>query len=304
MFGIDATKLLLLFIIFISIQAVNVEGNNRTFIGNAYVITMHDKIPWKTSRSALAIGFNPIRFEAITPDPKVFKNRSDMLDQCIPEINMTWIRAMLSDGEIALICSHRRVLEKIANDANLKPNGWSLILEDDATLNPNVKNPKALVAQVFNFVSLLINSDGFVYLGLKVSPSHPKACNNYLWRRYKVDLGADCHGHGTHAYAVTKMTATSLFKKVYSPFVLGLGDHRPQIDQMFNRYYGNREKNKAYGHNFFIAPLTDTPESHKGSWEDHKGLLFQGGLDAVSYKKGTHLREGNGTDWEGLGNIL
>jgi GR25 family glycosyltransferase involved in LPS biosynthesis len=259
----------------------------REYVGDAYIITMHEETPKEPVEAALSCGFKPIKFKAITPDPTMFKDRYDMFNKCLPEIaeGRTYIRSKLSTGELALICSHRRAMETFVNDTTKGKNDWLLILEDDATLNPNVEYPKAVVKNVLHFLDSLKNTDGFVYFGLKV-PTGVASCKQHLLKKYKVDVGADCHGCGTHAYAVTKKAASTLFQKVYSDAILDMGDSKPQIDQMYNRYFRTR---RGDDHNFFITPFAYTPESRKGT-ENYMGLLYQGGIDRTSLKFGTHLK--------------
>jgi GR25 family glycosyltransferase involved in LPS biosynthesis len=46
----------------------------------------------------------------------------------------------LSLGELALICSHRKVMERIVNDTSIGESDFSLILEDDAKLHYKVRD--------------------------------------------------------------------------------------------------------------------------------------------------------------------
>ena len=84
------------------------------------------------------------------------------------------------------------------------------------------------------------NSYGFIYLGLKKSRRYLGCRNMNITMDVNITtpvsgghmIAADCGGHGTHAYAVTKHRASSLWKDIYRKSIVLSGNKQPQIDQV------------------------------------------------------------------------
>ena len=126
------------------------KNKNVTF-GNAYIITTNTHIPPAAKEAAIQCGFRPILFPAIQPILSVFRDVDSMYQSCLPGIFssnstskgrtaalLSYAKRALTLGEVALICSHSRVMQIIAEDGSRKNSDYSLILEDDAKLHPRI----------------------------------------------------------------------------------------------------------------------------------------------------------------------
>ena len=184
-----------------------------------------------------------------------------MFELCLPEIanplksNSTRQQTMhllmhaknsLTLGELALVCSHRRVLETIVNDSSIKEEDFSLVLEDDAKLHPKAVEPHCLVKRAIT-MSRESNGYGFIYFGFKASRGSYFGCRSKPPEDTDQRIAADCNGHGTHAYAITKRRARTFLSEVYrlSNIKSSGGVDFLQIDQVFNRHFKAKYNRKC-----------------------------------------------------------
>jgi GR25 family glycosyltransferase involved in LPS biosynthesis len=219
--------------------------NLRSIHGKSYIITTKNEIPNDAFVAATKVGFEPILFPATQPLEREFKSVKAMYQKCLPELSGLQTKKRLSLGELALICSHRRVLETIVQDTSVGENDWSLVLEDDVKLHPKAWNvSESLVQEVLSMADSSVNeSYGFIYFGLKINRRQRTGERNCL-RLNATDSGLiarDCSGHGTHAFAITKRRARSFIKEVYSADNILRGNQQLQIDQVFSRHFINMD---------------------------------------------------------------
>lgn len=117
----------------------------------------------------------------------------------------------ISLAEISLICAHRKALALIANDPDTRDSDWSLILEDDATLNPDAAIEARALSEAATGATNPIRGHpqaGFLYYGF--------CSGKCLNVSQSGTFGSNCYGYCTHAYAVTKHSAARIFDQMYS----------------------------------------------------------------------------------------
>jgi hypothetical protein len=201
--------------------------------------------------------------EAVQPNTTQFSNYSAFVDFCFGGENVTK-PAEMSGGEIALVGSHRVALQRIANDPDLRDNDWSVILESDARLHPNATSKaRALVETAINDHNQNTSGYGFMYLGA-CAPT----CTRIIG-----SVGHNCHGHCTHALAVTKERAKTFFRELYcmkgpedAPCGWMCGKKHCVIDGMMNQFFSQQKSPSIslVGYNF------KSPCAHQ-----HLGLMYQ-----------------------------
>jgi len=138
------------------------------FLGKAYVITTKQTIPPQVRDVALRLGFQPIHLAAVLPYQQLYPTKQSFCQSCfftsppggtVPESELTM-------GQLSLTCSTKKVMEIIAADVELENDDWSLILEDDVRLHPNVSAPRLEVSEGMRIYREENQSYGFIYLGL------------------------------------------------------------------------------------------------------------------------------------------
>lgn len=154
------------------------------------------------------------------------------------------------------------------------------------------------------------NGYGFIYLGLKVSRGAYLGCRSKASALSDQWIVSDCNGHGTHAYAITKLRAKTFLSEVYRAGNILPEGSLLQIDQVFNRHFKSLYGRKCYSNstaalrnsstahrwctpNYGIGYNLISPETPR-SGPIHKGLIYQFNMSRASRgSAGTSLKSKN-----------
>ena len=263
------------------------RGNEEenSFIGKAYIISTKLQVPQYTLDAAVACGFQPQILPAVLPFGEQFENsREKLYRYCFETIGKPFLpyeksfyASRVTLAEISLVCSHRLAMQLIAEDQTMMDSDWALVMEDDAKLLPTATRK---LAQLYTMEAMKYShwegsDEGFLYLGI-CAP----ICKQELpvFAKDPFTLGKSCYGFCTHAYAITKYTAKSLFSNLYT--WLYLKGNWLQSDQAMRYYFlANSQQNKlptahVVGLNFI------SPEETL-----HRGLVYQANRTVDIYTK-------------------
>jgi GR25 family glycosyltransferase involved in LPS biosynthesis len=247
-------------------------------LGKAYIISNNRTHLEEAFKVALNCGFSPVKFEAIKPTADRFQSLDQMTDFCFQGTGLSFLKSGLSAGEVALVCSHRMIYDFIVEDNNIGENDWVMILEEDARIHPDAKNPSSMIETAISRNDDA-NGYGFIYLGLCA----PKCRDKFLG----AIVGNSCVGYCTHAYALTKRRARTFFEELYCSdggLKISCGSLCSktkwcQTDQSFKQHFS--QNNKAY----LVAPHLKSPDNPK-----HSGLLYQCCRSDLVKHSGTSLK--------------
>jgi hypothetical protein len=138
----------------------------KIFFGKAYVISTLPIASKNAYAAALACGFYPSTISAIQPIGKLYNHSLELFYQkCFSQYDLPFNESKafgLTTGEMALICSHRKVYDLISNDPSTSGDDWSLVLEDDAGLNPFF-NSSEFNSKIFMSLTNLSKLNGASY---------------------------------------------------------------------------------------------------------------------------------------------
>jgi hypothetical protein len=253
--------------------------------GKAYIISTKIEVPQYTLDAAIACGFQPQILPAVLPFEEQFKkSRENMFRYCFETVGKAFLpyeksfyASRVTLAEISLVCSHRLAMRLIAQDQSMSNSDWALIMEDDAKLVPTVsrKLARLFTIEAMKYSHWESSDEGVLYLGI----CHPR-CKQELsvFANEPFTIGKSCAGHCTHAYAITKQTAKSLFANMYTWLYLKGG--WLQSDQAMRHYFMANSQQNSYplahvvGHNFI------SPEE-----SGHRGLMYQANRTFDIYSK-------------------
>jgi len=100
-----------------------------------------------------------------------------------------------------------------------------------------------------------------------------------------IKLGVNCYGYCTHAYAITKKTASVFLSELYDKNFVSRKKARSQIDQAllyFTRTHWKAYKSKL--HSIVVGVNLVSPD-----FEEHNGLMYQCNRTKRAIEKGTSL---------------
>lgn len=183
------------------------------WFGKSYILTTEPRISEDSVLAARACGFDPYLLPVEMPWNHVHGSTESYINYCLSTPtgsathtqNIQFMKSTnMTLGEISQICSHRKALQKIVSDEFLSEEDWTLILEDGAKLHPAATNARELISEAI--VTQRLNyAYGFIYLGT----CHPSCLT------IKEKYARDCYGNCTHAYAITKSRAQTLYEELY-----------------------------------------------------------------------------------------
>jgi hypothetical protein len=153
--------------------------------GNAYVISFSGNICALTNYVS-SIGYHAIPMRAFSPPANYAYD--DMLYFCLG-YELKPSAHNLSINQLSRICSHRGVWDIISSDPGMKPDDWSLILEEDVAIQKTSTSSRELVHSALSLPANI--QKGFVYLGI---------CKDNM-----------C----SHAYAITKAFASKMHSALF-----------------------------------------------------------------------------------------
>ena len=244
----------------------------------AFIITTKTVLPNDIINSVVSLGFIPKIFPAIQPFHDLYSDKSALYYGCFNNVSKlekydnTKFHS-LTTLELSLVCSHYRAMQQFASDSEIQDNDWAIIMEDDAILVPSVNSSsaKSYFLAAINKSNEINGQEGFIYLGLCM----PK-CRSHETTTY---LGIDCYGYCTHAYALKKFTAKSIFFKFYNKQIITTSSL--QTDQVFYNYFKNVPVQQRI-QSFLVGEGIVSPDNN-----GHFGIFFQ--CNRTSPKKGTSL---------------
>mmetsp|Transcript_25318 Transcript_25318/g.34824 ORF Transcript_25318/g.34824 Transcript_25318/m.34824 type:complete len:1153 (-) Transcript_25318:1701-5159(-) len=261
------------------------------WLGKAYVISNKLYLPDAVISAAQACGFSPEILPALLPYAEVYRsNPEDMYKKCIRSTypyKQSNIR-LLSVAELSLICSHLAAYQAIASDPTIYESDWSLIMEDDAVLHPSLTPSKARRA-VEDSIKLANRrggtQPGFMYFGICAKDCFGSTAPT---SQQDIQLGLNCYGYCTHAYAIKKKTASIFLKELYDKNFISRKMARSQIDQALLYFIRTHLKTyKSKLHSIVIGVNLVSPD-----FDDHNGLMYQCNRTKSAIEKGTSLTSG------------
>lgn len=250
------------------------------YFGKAYVITTDRRLSDTVIQAAKAVGFDPVIVEADRPYKNIYPTTKSFTSHCFGGENVEQ-PANMFPGEVALVGSHRKAIKAIASDNTTFDDDWSLILESDARIHPDVLNAREMVAEAI-INQKIGNSYGFMYLGA-CSPKCQKPGESF---------SDGCVGYCTHALAMTKKRAQTLFEELYCTDATKTkkapcGCHKPMChtDQVLVHHFKDPVRNE---YEKFILPRAMLVGAHYQSPHipDHYGVLYQCCRDEALIKSG------------------
>ena len=276
-------------------------GKSDYFIGKAYIITTTLQVPADVLSSAEYCGFLPETIPAKLPYGEQFQYSKELMygkcfgiqGRALLPLNISSV-SNITMAELSLVCTHRAVMKIIAEDSSMMDSDWALIMENDAALNPNVNASlaRSYVLRAITAARRESALQGFIYLGICRGSCRSKISSP----TDSYQIGKNCYGSCTHAYAITKFTATNLFETLYTndflahpdrhlvfkaPVTIPLGPH---IDSAYKTFF--QVNRKAYGTlKSFVAGFNfESPDE-----PTHTGLLYQRNRSVSVKTKGTTL---------------
>lgn len=262
------------------------KESKSTWIGNAYIVSTKLHISDDVIVSAKACGFLPQKLPPKLPFGEHYKyNKKIMYESCFGVPGRTILpfesssyASSTSLAEISLICSHRYALDLIAHDSTTQDSDWALIMEDDAVLNPQVPLDSARLYSLEAIKAARSQNpvEGFIYFGICAegcSQKHSVLTNN------SYSIGMYCYGFCTHAYAVTKSTAKTVFSDVYNNVFLK--SCPLQIDQAYREYFSSKRSR--------INAMVAGVNFHSPDEFSHTGLMHQCNRTTKAKSTGTAL---------------
>ena len=150
-----------------------ISNNNDVFFGKSYIISDKHNVSIETMSTSIACGFKPltVKKEAIECThclEKLYNICLSPMSSIIP-FNISRLR-LSSYEDLFMICSHRKALDMISNDNYTSDSDWSLILEDEVTLNPYFNSTDFQKWRLKSIISKAMELDsksntGFIYFG-------------------------------------------------------------------------------------------------------------------------------------------
>lgn len=127
-------------------------------------------------------------------------SRKQLIQNCLSsDINRTDFQFLrVSVGEIAIICSHRKVWNEISKNSEIRMEDWVIIMYDDGIITDNLTTH----LQYFHALS----KSGIVFLGF----CRPR-CSSHLTSHISVSCSTSC----LYAYAITKRRAQTLYSDLF-----------------------------------------------------------------------------------------
>ena len=259
------------------------------WIGYAYIISTKLHIPDDVVSAAKACGFLPQKLPPKLPFGEHYAyQKKIMYESCfrVPGRDLLPYESSLnarytSLAEISLVYSHRYALDLIAQDDSMQDSDWALIMEDDAVLNPQVGCDKAHLYSLEAIKAARAQNlvEGFIYYGL---------CGGFCHQTQTVSvvvndsfrIGKLCYGYCTHAYAVTKYTAKTLFSDMYTNALLT--SNMLQIDQGYRNIFGINVQNSSLLNAMVVGENFPSPDI-----STHVGLMYQ--CNRTDKNRGTAL---------------
>ena len=252
----------------------------------AYIITTKTTLPDDIINSVVFLGFTPKIFPAFQPFQDLYPDKAALYYGCFnssykfPKLenyeNTTF--NLISTFELSLVCSHYHVMNQIALDSEIEDSEWAIIMEDDAILVPSVNSSsaKSYFLAAINKSNEINGREGFIYLGL-CGPT----CRKHESSRI---LGIDCIGICTHAYALKKYTAKTIFFKFYNNDTVKTHQSL-QSDRAFLNYFSSFPSPEKI-QSILVGEDITSPDD-----ESHKGIFFQCNRTSGALLRGTSLRD-------------
>jgi len=166
-------------------------------------------------------------------------------------------------------------------------------MEDDAVLHPSLTPSKARRAMEDSIN--LVNQRGsmvagILYLGICLRYDIPSHCVGGISSTTQLDInvGFKCFGCCTHAFAITKKTASLFLNELYDYNFLSRQDGLSQIDQALLYFVRRQQEVNKNLISMVVGINLESPES-KPLFGSHNGLMYQCNRTQSTMQLGTSL---------------
>mmetsp|Transcript_25317 Transcript_25317/g.34816 ORF Transcript_25317/g.34816 Transcript_25317/m.34816 type:complete len:969 (-) Transcript_25317:4472-7378(-) len=242
------------------------------WLGKAYVISTKLRLPDDLVSSAQACGFRPEIFPALLPYAEVYNSSREIMYRECFQTTFPYTESniqRLSLSELSLVCSHLAAFKAIESDPTIYESEWSLIMEDDAILHPSLTPSKARRAVEDSIILAQQKEAGFMYLGICRSKCIGR---NGSTSQNIIKLGYNCYGFCSHAFAITKHTASVFLKELYDHNFLSKQSELSQIDQALLHFVRSRLEvnNTTKLYSIVVGVNLASPD-----YNSHHGIMYQ-----------------------------